>query len=557
MGSDTSPVQRGRNATVDKSVAENNLAKIDSEQNIDDLIYAAQIRTEVEKTMSIWQAIQKYPKAIFYSMVLSFCLVMEGYDVSLLGSFFGLPQFRKRFGERLPNGDYQVTSAWMSGLQNGSQVGQICGLMIAGLLAERFGYKKTLLGALSMMIAFIFLFFFAKNIGYLFAAEVLCGLPWGAFQTLTTTYAADVTPMPLRPILTTYVNMCWVIGQLISTGMLRGMLQREDDWAWRIPYAVQWVFPPIIILGVLFAPESPTWLVRKGRVDDARKALRELTRSTNEEINQTIAMISHTDKLEKHLQEGTSYLDCFRGTNLRRTEIACMVWISQVFCGVWFGGNVIYFLQQAGFDSEQSFSFGVGTNGLALAGTIAAWFVLPRVGRRALYLSGLAVMLVVLMAVGFMGIPAPVPALGWASGALMMLYVVTYDLTVGPVCYCLVAEIPSTRLRIKTVVLARNSYNIACIGANFLNPPILNPSSWNLRGKGGFIWSAFCLFCLVWSYFRLPESRGRSAAELDMLFEKGVSAREFRDHYVEPFRRDLVVEGDQPVKSVSMDIEKS
>jgi SP family general alpha glucoside:H+ symporter-like MFS transporter len=232
-----------------------------------------------------------------------------------------------------------------------------------------------------------------------------------------------------------------------------------------------------------------------------------------------------------------------------------MVWVTQVFCGVWFGGNVVYFLQQAGFNSEQSFSFGVGTNGIALAGTIGAWFVLPRVGRRALYLAGLATMLTVLMAVGFMGIPDPVPALGWASGALMMLYVVTYDLTVGPVCYCLVAEIPSTRLRIKTVVLARNSYNIASIGANFLNPPILNPSSWNLRGKGGFIWSAFCLFCLVWSYFRLPESRGRSPAELDMLFEKGVSAREFRGYHVEPFRRDLVAEGDQPCKSTSIDID--
>ena len=91
--------------------------------------------------------------------------------------------------------------------------------MVGGLLADRFGYKPVILGALIMVIGCIFLLFFAQNIGMLFAGEVLCGLPWGAFQTLTTTYAADVTPIKLRPILTTYVNLCWVMGQFISAGM--------------------------------------------------------------------------------------------------------------------------------------------------------------------------------------------------------------------------------------------------------------------------------------------------------------------------------------------------
>ncbi|OBT83370.1 hypothetical protein VE02_08366 [Pseudogymnoascus sp. 03VT05] len=504
-----------------------------------DLAVDAEVAATMEKNMTIREAIKKYPKAIFYSMILSLCIIMEGYDTSLIGSFFALPQFRKRFGVELPNGDYQVTSSWMSGLQNGTQVGQICGLLVAGIIADRFGYKPTILGALFLTIAFIFIFFFAQNIGMLFAGGVLCGLPWGAFQILTTTYAADVAPIQLRPILTTYVNMCWVMGQLISTGTLRGLLHRSDDWAWRIPYAIQWVFPPPIILGVLFAPESPTWLVKKGRLEEARKALRGLTsrKVTDDEISQTVAMIAHTNELELQLQEGTSYLDCFRGPNLRRTEIASVVWMTQVLCGIWFGGNVTYFLQQAGFNPDKSFDFGIGTNGIALAGTIASWFVMPRVGRRTLYLVGLSVMFTVLMVVGFLGIPTPQPWIGWTSGALMMIFVATYGVTVGPVCYCLVAEIPSTRLRIKTVVLARNAYLIVSIVANFLNPPILNPTAWNLRGKGGFVWCGFCLSALVWSYFRLPEPKGLSTTELDILFEDGVSARDFRKVHVDPFER--------------------
>ncbi|KAK3904346.1 general substrate transporter [Staphylotrichum tortipilum] len=515
-----------------------------SASQIDDLIRAAEAATAREKEMGVRKAVKTYPAAICYSMALSLCLIMEGYDTSLTNNFFALPQFRQRFGQPLDNGDYQLTSSWMSGLQNGTQVGQILGLMVAGLIAERFGYKKTIVGALLVLIGFIFLFFFATNIGMLLAGGILCGIPWGAFQTLTTTYAADVTPISLRPILTTFVNMCWVVGQLISTGVLRGLLSRTDDWAWRIPYAIQWVFPPIIIIGVLFAPESPTWLVRKGHMADARKSLRRLTskETTDAEIDASLALIEYTDKLEKHMEEGTSYLDCFKGVNLRRTEIACTVWVAQVFCGIWFGGNVTYFLQQAGFDPERSFDFGIGLGGIAMAGTIGAWFIVPRVGRRTLYLFGLSTMLTLLLTIGFMGIPAITEPLGWATGALMMVFVITYDLTVGPVAYCLVAEIPSTRLRIKTVVLARNAYNIASIVANFLNPPILNPTAWNLRGKGGFVWSGLCLSMLVWTYFRLPETKGLGLSEMDVLFEQGVSARRFREVQVDAFQRELVMD---------------
>jgi SP family general alpha glucoside:H+ symporter-like MFS transporter len=168
---------------------------------------------------------------------------------------------------------------------------------------------------------------------------------------------------------------------------------------------------------------------------------------------------------------------------------------------------------------------------------MCSWFVMRHVGRRTLYLWGLGIMFSILAIVGFMGIPSnPVPALGYVSGVLLMLFVFTYDLTVGPVCYCLVSEIPSTRLRIKSVVLARNFYNVASIVANFLNPPILNPSAWNLRGKGGFIWCGFCLLSFTWTYFRLPEPKGLSAGEIDVLFERKISARKFSKVKADPFR---------------------
>ncbi|KAL2840056.1 general substrate transporter [Aspergillus pseudoustus] len=490
-----------------------------------------------EQSLTNRDAFRLYSKAVGFSIILSLAIVMEGYDTALLGSFYAYPTFAEKFGAPTSNGTYQVSSSWQSGLLNGAQVGQILGLMGAGLIADRFGYKRTLIGALLLNIGFIFLMFFAQNVGMLFAAEVLCGLPWGAFQTLTVTYAAEVSPVILRPYLTTYANLCWLTGQLISSGVLRALLHRTDEWGWRIPYAIQWVWPVPIIVGVIFAPEFPWWLVRGGRIEEARKSLRRLTTRTNADydLDNAVALMVVTNMQEQLSGEGVSYWDCFRGTNLRRTEIVCCVWGAQVFCGIGFCGNIAYFLQQQGFASDQSFNFGIGLSALGWIATIGSWFVMRWVGRRTLYIYGLAAMFTALMIVGFIDIRQVNAGISYSSAALMLLFVFAYDLTVGPVCYCLVSEIPSTRLRIKSAVLARNVFNISLIVANFLNPAIVNPTAWNLRGKGGFVWAGSCFLFLIWSYFRLPEPMGRTSSELDILFENKVSARKFTQLKVNPF----------------------
>lgn len=124
-------------------------------------------------------------------------------------------------------------------------------------IADKIGFRKTMMGALVLVTAFIFIVFFVQNLVQLLVGLILMGLPWGVFQTLTATYAAEVTPVALRPYLTTYVNLCWVLGQFISSGVLRGTQGRSDEWAYRIPYALQWLWPVPLIIGIYFAPESP------------------------------------------------------------------------------------------------------------------------------------------------------------------------------------------------------------------------------------------------------------------------------------------------------------
>ncbi|KAJ6103202.1 sugar transporter [Penicillium sp. IBT 16267x] len=488
-----------------------------------------------EKNMSLWQALKTYPKAAGWSILFSTAIVMEGFDLVIIGSLIALEQFKTAFGVE-SKGEYQITAAWQTGLTNGAYVGEIIGLMVNGWLCDRFGYRKTIMGCLFLVACFVFITFFMPSLPVLLVGEILLGIPWGAFQTLTTTYASEVCPVVLRPYLTTYVNLCWVIGQFLATGVMKGVENIDSHWAYKIPFACQWIWPLPIMLGVFLAPESPWWLVRRGRIQEARKSLMRLTsrNDPNFDLDETISLIERTNELEQQINSGTSYWDCFKGVNLRRTEIVCMSWAIQTLCGSTLIGYSTYFFEQAGLAQSNAFTISLVMYALGAVGTMASWFLMGWFGRRTLYLSGQAVQGAVLLIAGILGCISD-SGVSWGVGAMLLVYTVCYDATVGPVCYSLISELSSTRLRIKSAVLARNFYNITQIITNILTPRMLNPQDWNWGAKTGFFWAASCFLALTWSYFRLPEPKGRSYAELDVLFERKVPARKFTSTEVEPF----------------------
>lgn len=321
--------------------------------------------SDAEHSMTLLQAIKLYPKAIGWSMFLSSAIAMEAFDIVLIASFFAYPTFREKYGALQPNGKHLISAPWQAGLSNGAKVGQIIGLFINGIISERFGYRKTMLFACMGMVASIFVPFFAPNIKVLLAGEILMGMPWGVFQTLSTAYASEVCPVALRGYLTTYVNMMWGLGQMIASGVLRGLLSRTDEWSYRIPFALQWVWPVPLIIGMIFAPDSPWWLVRRGRNEEARKSLRRLTNAPDEEVDKTISMIVLTNELEKEISAGTKYWDCFKGTNLRRTEITMVTWAIQPLSGASLMGFAVYFFQQAGLPTTISFDFAISLYAVA------------------------------------------------------------------------------------------------------------------------------------------------------------------------------------------------
>lgn len=191
--------------------------EVPSQELTAQLEHDAHRAVETEHRMSLWQGLKTYPHAAAWSILFSTAVVMEGYDTALLGSLFAYKPFQKQYGVKGSDGTYQLTASWQTGLSNGALVGEILGLMINGIMAERFGYRKTLIASLLLVIGFVFIIFFSTSLPVLLVGEILVGIPWGVFQTITTTYAAEVCPVVLRPYLTTYVNLCWVFGQLIAS----------------------------------------------------------------------------------------------------------------------------------------------------------------------------------------------------------------------------------------------------------------------------------------------------------------------------------------------------
>ncbi|KAJ5621919.1 hypothetical protein N7528_005151 [Penicillium herquei] len=516
----------------------------------------ARIATIEEHNLTFFDAVKRYPKACFWAVAVSLVVILgrhfrnylmsltqalidilDGYDTALIGSLFAFPAFQKKFGhETSPgSGSYQLEAKWQTALGISSPLGNLVGIYINAYMTEKWGHKKTCLATLVYLTGMLFIPFFSKSVEVLFVGELLCGLAWGVFTTLAPAYVSEIAPVVLRSYLETYVVLCWGIGQFVATGILDSLDKRTGDWAWRIPLAVQWVWPVLIVPLLIFAPESPWWLVRKGRIQEAEKSMKRLTSSTDpDHAKKAVALMIHTTELEVTMSEGASFIDCFRGTNAWRTEIGCIVWTSQVLCGFAITSYATYFYEQAGLKSSQAYKMSVGQSGLHFLCTLLSVLITGNYGRRSILFWGYAGMAGCMLLIGIIAcVPKQTSGLGYGESALYLLWYVFYELTLGPLAFIIVGEISSTRLRSKSISLGRNAYNVANIFSSVVAPYTLNPGQGDWKGKTAFLAAGCGFVVFIWAYFRLPESRGRTYEELDILFSRSLKARDFKDAVID------------------------
>lgn len=494
-----------------------------------------------EKCMTLREALARYPKAAGWSILVATTLVMEGYDTALLNALFALPVFQKRFGTQTHDGSYEISSQWQIGLNMCVYSGEIIGLQMTGLIVDYMGTRWTMILALSLLTAYIFILYFCKSLVMIAVGQILSAMPWGAFQSLAVGYASEVCPLALRYYMTTYSNICWLLGQIFAAGIMKNSERNlaNSEMGYKLPFALQWLWPVPLALGIYLAPESPWWLVKKSRYVDARRALSRILSGKNPEkeiqVSITLEKIRLTIEKERMIKsKSRSIFNCFKGVDGRRTRIACLTWMAQGTSGSILLSYSTYFFQKAGMATSDAFTFSVVSYCLGLVGTLCSWAISRKAGRWTILTGGLALQMVILIIIGGLGFSKN-PRASWGSGSLLLALSFFYNAGIGAVVYCIVAEVPSAELRTQTIVLARNCYNLTAVVNSILTPYMLNVGDWNWGAKTGLYWGGMTALTLVWVVFDLPETSGRTFSDIDELFAQGIPARKFKSTTVNPF----------------------
>jgi len=156
----------------------------------------------------IREDLKKYRKAIIWTLVINICLVMEGYDMLMMRSFFAHPIFCKKYGVYIPDADkYELAAPWQVALGTASILGCFIGTLCTGYFVAMLGPKRVILGSFVLLSLFVLITFNAPNVVVMFAGAVLCGIPLGAFAAVPSSYASEIMPLSLRVAGTSATNV--------------------------------------------------------------------------------------------------------------------------------------------------------------------------------------------------------------------------------------------------------------------------------------------------------------------------------------------------------------
>jgi len=125
-----------------------------------------------------------------------------------------------------------------------------------------------------------------------------------------------------------------------------------------------------VAIAVFFAPESPWWLVRQNRLEEAKLSLCRLTSGQDaQDIDKTVTLMVLTTEHEREAGSSTTFAACFQGTDLRRTIIVMGCYCMQIIAGTTLRAYSTYFFVQAGLSTTQAFNMSIVTYVLSFLGT--------------------------------------------------------------------------------------------------------------------------------------------------------------------------------------------
>ena len=396
--------------------------------------------------------------------------------------------------------------------------GCLVGAMVAGFLADLWGRRPLLLLSAIVFLISAYMTGAVDTFMPFLIARLIGGVAIGVASGMSPMYIAEVSPHATRGrmvsinqltivlgiLLAQIVN--WLIAEPMPAGMSVPPLESwncQSGWRWMF-----WAeaFPAAaFLLLVLFIPESPRWLMMKGRHDKALEIFKRIGGEEYAEIEMKAIEASGYAREESH-----SVGQLFRKPYLSLIILGIVIAVFQQWCGT----NVIFNYAQEIF-SNAGYDLGEMLFNIVLTGitnvvfTFVALYSVDRVGRKALMLLGAGGLFAIYL---ILGSCYYFQATGIMMVILVMLAIACYAMTLGPVTWVLLAEIFPNRFRGVEMAVCTFALWTGCFTLTYTFP-MLNVS----LGSYGTFWlySAICLAGLVYFSVKLPETKGKTLEEIE------------------------------------------
>lgn len=351
-------------------------------------------------------------------------------------------------------------------------------------------------------------------------------------------------------------QFCITIGILLANCIVYATQDLDSTASYRIPVGIQFIWAIILGGGLFILPESPRYFVKKGRLEDAAKALASVRGQPidSDYIQDELAEIIANHEYEQQVVPQTSYIggwtNCFKGSifkaksNSRRTTIGIMMQMMQQLTGInfifYFGTSSSFhprnelltcligtvFFQSLGTISNPFLISLITTLVNVLSTPISFWMV-ERFGRRKLLIFGGTGMVISQYIVGIVGVTAGRQSEHNSAAvstmiAFICINISMFAMTWGPTAWVIVGEIFSLPIRARGVGLstASNWFWNCVIGV--ITPYLVGtePGDANLGAKVFFLWGTLCCVSVAFAFFFVPEMKGLTLEQVDRLLEE-------------------------------------
>lgn len=428
-----------------------------------------------------------------YILGISFISALGGYlfgfDFAVISG--ALPFLQQQFG----------LDAYWEGFATGSlALGAILGCVVAGTVSEKYGRRAGLLLAACIFGISSLAMAFSSGRDMFIAFRFMAGIGVGMASMLSPLYIAEIAPAHTRGRMVAINQLTVVIGILI-TNLVNYSLRNNGEDAWRWMFGLGAVPSLLFFIGALWLPESPRWLLKMNRREEAEKTLRKIG-------GEAFAAESITS-INRSLTGNTkiSYRAVFKKAVLPAVLIGIGLAVFQQLCGI----NVVFnytprIFESIGVSQDGQLLQTVFIGGVNLVFTVLAMLLVDKLGRKPLMLigaGGLAVLyLVVVQLLG-----AGSQDVSW----FLLSAIGVYAMSLAPVTWVLISEIFPNKIR-----SAASSIAILCLWAAYFVLVFTFPILFEkLKDSTFYIYSGVCLAGLVFIIFCVKETKGKTLEELE------------------------------------------